>query len=134
MNGPAHALRRAWIAVGAAGVALLVFLSLTPDPVVLVDAANFDKAQHAAAYAVLTLWFAQLDDASAPPRRIAWALVSLGVVLEIAQLGIDAREFSIADMLANAAGVAVGCALAPPRLPSVLARLGRAAGARDAVR
>jgi VanZ family protein len=112
-------LRALWLALGWFGVALTIYLSLTPDaPDIGVE--QGDKLGHLLAYGTLMLWFAQL---SAHPRRrraTAGLLVALGVTLELAQGQTGWREFSYADMAANTAGVCLGWLLAPPRLPSLL--------------
>jgi hypothetical protein len=46
--------------------------------------------------------------------------VALGIALEFVQGWTDYRTFEVADMVADALGVAVGWALAPPRLPNFL--------------
>jgi VanZ family protein len=47
-------------------------------------------------------------------------MVALGIALEYAQRTTGYRSFDIADMVADAAGVAIGWLLAPPRLPNLL--------------
>jgi VanZ family protein len=123
MTANARRLEFAWRVVAAAGLVLLAALSLTPDPIALSDAPHVDKLQHLAAYAVLTWWLAQLEDAQLTRRRAAATLMLLGVLLELAQLGIATRELSFGDILANGAGVAIGTAVAPPRTRNVLAWL-----------
>ena len=121
----------AWRAIAALGVCALVWLSLTPDPLTLADLDDFEKLQHVAAYAVLAWWIGQLDDGRRV-RDAAATLLLLGVLLEIAQLGVERREFSSADIAANAIGIAIGSFLAPPRGPRVLATIrARRARARD---
>ncbi len=112
-------LRQGWWAVGWLGVGATIYLSLMHNPPTLgVD--DGDKLQHVAAYAVLMLWFAQLTVLRRRRQGLAVALVALGVALEFAQLATGYRDFSWADMAANATGVAMGWVLAPPRLPNLL--------------
>jgi VanZ family protein len=125
-------LRLAWWAVGWFGVGLVIYLSLMHGPPEL-RVPEGDKIQHMAAYAVLTLWFAQL---SANPRHrlaTAMALIGLGVALEFVQRTTDYREFSYGDMLADALGVMLGGWLAPPRMPNLLLRAERLLVRGDAV-
>ena len=122
-------VRRAWWAVAWFGIGLLLYLSLMPNPPSL-DVAEGDKFQHIAAYATLMLWFAQMLPERGKRLRTAAALVGLGIALEFAQGATGYREFSVADMLANAIGVAVGWLLGPPRLPDLLALATRAAAHR----
>ena len=119
-------MRRAWWAVGWFGVGLCIYLSLMHNPPTL-DVVEGDKLQHIAAYAVLMGWFAQLTSAPRERRLTALALLGLGVAIEFAQLASGYREFSVADMGADAAGIAVGWLLAPPRLPNLLRHAQRVA-------
>ena len=111
--------RSVWQAIGALLVALVVYLSLTPDPITL-PGADGDKSGHVLAYATLMFWFAQLD--ARLRRRIGWAttFVAMGIALEFVQRAIGYRSFEVLDMLAGACGVAVGWLAAPPRLPNLL--------------
>ncbi|MEO8134798.1 MAG: VanZ family protein [Betaproteobacteria bacterium] len=118
-DGIALLVRRAWWAVGWFGVALCIYLTLMPSPPTL-NVAEGDKLQHIAAYVALMFWFVQLTADLRTRRRTALALVGLGVALEFAQLATSYREFSVADMAADAVGVALGWLLAPPRLPNFL--------------
>jgi len=118
---PPAALRAAWRVVGWFGVALLIWLSLTPSPPTVGDLPHLDKLEHLLAYALLMLWFAQLRLTN-PQRAItAAALLALGIALEFAQASGGVREFSIADMIADLAGIALGWFAAPPRGPDLLA-------------
>jgi len=114
-----HAVARAWVGVGWFGVALLVYLSLTPTPPEI-PLEHGDKIGHVAAYAMLMLWWTQLY---LTPKRafIAAALLALGVALEFVQGWTGYRNFEYADMGADLAGILLGWTLAPPRLPNLLA-------------
>ena len=103
-------IRRAWLAGGAGFVALVIYLSLTPNPVPVPSVGPF-KAGHIAAYTWLMLWFAQVYRG---PRRgaIAIGLALMGVVLEYLQDFTGHRTFSYTDMRDNAIGVAIGFTLA----------------------
>ena len=123
METPSHQpLRfvRVWRTCGAALIVLVVYLSLTPDPV-SVPGPNGDKVGHLLAYAVLMGWFAQIDRGRM--ERVLWAIffVALGVGLEFVQGLTDYRTFDIFDMAGDAVGVAVGWLAAPPRVPKLLA-------------
>lgn len=113
------ALRHAWLALGWAGVAAIVYLSLMPNPPEL-GVEQGDKLEHVAAYGCLMFWFAQVFVARSSRWTVALALVALGVALEFAQRATGYRMFSVADMAADALGVLVGVWLAPPRTPSLL--------------
>ena len=51
---------RIWIAAGWIIVALILYLSLTPQPPEPLTFDNADKLEHAFAYAVLSFWFCLL--------------------------------------------------------------------------
>jgi len=116
---PPQVLKQAWRAVGWLGVAAAIYLSLMRDPPTL-HVEQGDKLEHTAAYCMLMLWFAQLATTRGQRFAIAAALVGLGVALEYCQLAIGYRDFSYADMVADALGVGVGLLLAPPRGPNLL--------------
>ena len=116
-------LRRFWIAVGWFGVALLIYLSLTPQPPEI-PVEQGDKIGHILAYATLTYWWAQL---LVTTRRRCWlaaALLALGVAIEYVQGWTGWRSFDYYDMLADAVGIALGWAIAWPRTPDWLALFG----------
>ena len=102
--------RRAGLALGWAGVAAVIYLSLTPAPP-RVDVEGGDKLGHLLAYGTLTYWFCQFYIHKA---RLAYALgfVAMGVALEFAQRATGYRSFEVADMVANALGVAAGWGMA----------------------
>lgn len=116
-------LRAAWTAVAWLLVAAIVYLSVTPrPPEIPLD--EGDKYGHLLAYGSAMLWFAQLY---AGRRRwvAAVGLVALGVALEYVQRWTGYRSFDLWDMAADAAGVMIGLAAAPPRLPNLLFALER---------
>jgi VanZ family protein len=115
----AVAVRRVWRAVGFGLVALVIWLSLTPQPIEI-PVENGDKLGHLAAYATLMFWFAQLD--ARHRMRLAYAIgfVLLGVGLEFAQRLTDYRTFEVADMGADAVGVLFAWVASPPRGPDVI--------------
>lgn len=117
-------LTRAWIAVGWAGVVGVIVLSLIPSPPELIPVEHGDKAEHVLAYGTLMFWFAQIY-VRQPSRMVAAVLlVALGIGLEYVQGWTGWREFSHADMAADAVGVALGWLLAPPRTRNMLTLAG----------
>ena len=112
--------RRAWAIVGWIGVVIVVYFSLKPHPPEL-GIEQGDKIQHFAAYGGMMLWWVQLAATRAARIRTAAWLIALGIALEIAQSFTGYREASVLDACANSAGVLLGWALAPPRLPDFLA-------------
>jgi hypothetical protein len=126
----ASALRRAWRIVGWLGVAAVIYLSLTSHPPTFTDYSQEDKIGHALAYSSLMLWFAQIHLATAGRARNALGLLALGIGLEFVQGWMGNRTFSLADMGADAAGVALGWLAAPPRGPDLFSHLGQALAQR----
>jgi len=103
--------RRAGLALGWAWVALIIYLSVTPSPP-HIDVEHSDKAGHLFLYAVPAFWFTALHAAKRLQLLSCAALIALGIALEFVQRGLGYRSFEIADMVADAAGVAAGYALA----------------------
>jgi len=112
-------LRHAWLGVGWCGVVGVIVLSLIPNPPDLVPVEQGDKIEHIAAYGMLMFWFAQVYAARGTRGLIAGLLVALGVALEYVQGWTGWREFSYADMAADATGVALGWLIAT-RTPNLL--------------
>ena len=119
----ASTLSRLWRGVGWFGVVLLLYLSLTPAPPEI-HVENGDKIGHLLAYGTLMSWWGQLVVGF--PRRLLLAagLALLGVALEFVQGWSGWRTFDTHDMLANAAGVALGWLLVA-LMPNVIGLLGR---------
>jgi hypothetical protein len=111
-------LRFVWLLIGWGMVLLVVYFSLTPQLPPL-GVQLWDKANHAAAYCLLMLWFAQLRWRRLP---LALGLLALGGGLELAQGLTGHRQASGLDLLANAIGIAAGWLLARA-LPNPLQRL-----------
>jgi len=114
-------LRSAWLGLGWLGVAGVVVLSLIPSPPQL-GVEHGDKFGHTAAYALLMWWFTQAWLRRERRALTAVSLLALGVAIEFAQGWSGLRDFSVADMGADAFGIALGWLLAPPRAPNLLQR------------
>ena len=90
-------------------LALLVatLFMLTPQPVPLPEALWGDKLAHLATFLLLAF----LVDASWPERGFdlpKWGfLLGYGVLIELLQMQVPNRVFSLGDLVANAAGVAL---------------------------
>ncbi len=117
-------LRFLWLAIGYALVMLVVFLSLTSDPVSLdMDFPNQDKLFHALAYFALMAWFSQIYHDRFQRNMIALVFIFMGVTLEYLQ-GFDPnRYFEFADMVANSVGVALGFAVALTGAKNILLKV-----------
>ncbi|NIP73665.1 MAG: hypothetical protein GWO16_11840 [Gammaproteobacteria bacterium] len=122
---PALRHRVLWQIIGAALVALVVGLTLSPTPpadlTAMIDWG--DKAGHAAAYLVLMGWYAQLYHPPGARLAVAGALMALGFGLELIQGQIAGRSFELADAAANGAGVLLAWWLTRGRLANLLAGL-----------
>lgn len=124
MNGaPVLRLRPLWLAVGWALMVAVVVLSLLPQPPPTLPGWDWDKANHATAYAVQMFWFAQLYPCGR--GRLAWAvaLAGLGLGLEVLQGLGGARQYDLHDMLANLIGVALGWVVATTPAGRLLERV-----------
>jgi VanZ family protein len=110
---PALKLRKVWLAMGYSLVALIVFLSLTSNPVDTgLDFPLQDKLFHALAYFSLMFWFAQIYHERVKRNVLAVMFILLGVLLEYLQGFNPVRYYEFADMMANTAGVVSGLLLA----------------------
>ena len=113
-------VRWLWLALGWSLVLLVVFLSLAPISVDIVPVEQGDKLEHIIAYGTLMAWFACLYAARGVRVGYAVGFIALGVILEFLQRETGYRDFELLDMVADAAGVLLGWALAPPRMPNYL--------------
>lgn len=99
-------MRRLWQAVLVISVAAILFLATTSSSYPIPSAAN-DKVNHIIAFFELTI-----------VTRLAWprlsaywyvpALLGFGFALELVQATLPYRTFSMADVLADATGIAIG--------------------------
>jgi VanZ family protein len=104
-------LRRLWIAANAVLVILIIVASLTPSPVVLTESLS-DKYAHFIAYFALSLSGSAIA-APAGLWKVMLRCLLLGASLEIAQsLLTEHRTADIADLAANAAGIALAWLIA----------------------
>jgi VanZ family protein len=108
-----------WLALGWVWVAYVLYVSLIPEPPGP-DGPWWDKIGHTLAYTFLMLWFAQLYVAGRTKLWIALALIGFGIAIEFAQEQTGYRHFEVADMGADAIGVALGWLLGQTPLAQVL--------------
>ena len=99
-----------WLALGWVWIAYVIYLSLIPEPPGM-DGPWWDKIGHSMAYAALMLWFTQLYRSRVKKCWVALGLVALGIAIEFAQEQTGYRHFEVADMVADALGVAIGLLL-----------------------
>jgi VanZ family protein len=87
----------------------IAYLSLSPAPAI---SAGNDKIGHLIAYAVLMLNIGTITKYGSKQFFIGVATALLyGVIMEFGQYYVPNRTFSVADMFANGAGVAIGASL-----------------------
>ena len=103
-----HKLRKAWFALGVLWIAVVVYLSLIPNPPETVRFPGVDKLQHALAYGLLMLWFCQMYVHRQQRLVVTALLIALGIAVEFLQEMTGYRYFEFTDMLANAVGVMLG--------------------------
>lgn len=102
---------RYWALFGLVMTLVVVYLTLEAPSGRISRLAHLDKAYHFGAFVCLTLWFAALVE-----RRGYWAvaiaMLMLGVLIEIVQhLMALGRSAEFLDVVADAAGIAVGMLL-----------------------
>ena len=122
--GPDLKLRFLWLTIGYALVVLVVYLSLTSNPVDMGLSFPYeDKAYHAFAYFILMAWFAQIYHDKFQRNMIALIFVFMGVLLEYIQSFDPNRTAEFGDMIANATGVAIGFYLALTNVKNTLLKI-----------
>lgn len=117
-------IRSLWLIVGCTLLFIIVYLSLAPVATQAV-ATHSDKLGHVLAYAALMSWFASLYAGPSSRFKFALGFVAIGIALEFVQRWTGYRTFDVADMVANAIGVAAGWLCAPPRMPNYLQGLAK---------
>jgi len=121
---PALKLRKVWLAMGYSLVALVVFLSLTSNPVDTgLDFPLQDKFFHALAYFTLMFWFAQIYHERGKRNVFAVMFILMGILLEYLQGFNPVRYYEFSDMIANSTGVVLGLLLALTGAKNLLVRV-----------
>lgn len=118
--------RRTWLVLGWIAVAVALVLNLMPSA--FAPTVVNDKFEHTLGYVLLTLWFC-----GTLPRSRFWlvavGLLVMGIGVEILQDAMRwGRQADVRDVVADAAGIAIGLALAltvlaewPRRVEALLA-------------
>jgi len=124
---PELKLRFLWIATGYVLVVLVVFLSLTSNPVDTGLSFPYeDKLYHAFAYFTLMFWFSQIYHDSFQRNMIAVVFIFMGFTLEYLQ-SFDPKRFAeLGDMVANTAGVVLGLLMALSGAKNILLKIEKA--------
>ena len=121
---PELKLRFLWIATGYMLVALVLFLSLTSNPIDTGMRFPYeDKLYHAFAYFTLMFWFSQIYHDSSQRKMIAVMLIFMGIMLEYLQSFDPKRTAEFGDMVANTSGVVLGFLLALSGAKNILLKI-----------
>ncbi|MDH4189015.1 MAG: VanZ family protein [Betaproteobacteria bacterium] len=127
-RSPALRWRATWLALGWLLLLAIVGLSLAPRPP-QIDLPQGDKLGHAVAYGAAMWWFCQIYRSGRARAGYAIGFVALGIAIEFAQRATGYRSYEELDMLADAAGVALGWVIARfeggrlfARIEAILAR------------
>ncbi len=113
--------KRFWIVCGACFLILVIYLSVTPQPLNVPKWHAFNIG-HMSAYAWLMFWFSQIYRRPAQRATLGIGFVALGIGLEYVQAMIG-RDFAYTDMRDDAIGVAIGAILVLTPLGGTLAML-----------
>jgi len=117
-------LRFLWLSIGYALILLVVFLSLTSNPVDTGLSFPYeDKVYHAFAYFVMMFWFAQIYHDKTQRNMIAIMFIAMGLTLEYLQSFDPKRMAEFGDMVANTTGVALGFSLAITNAKNILLKV-----------
>ena len=99
---------RIWLAALVLGLVASVVICLVPLPRLAASMHHLDKLEHALGYALLAAWAAMLFATRRGLMLAAAGLVAWGVGIEGLQALVPWRSASLADVVANVVGVAVG--------------------------
>ena len=114
---------RLWLALWAAMIVAVIVLSLMPKPPIP-PTLTIGKLDHGIAYFALAAMAVQLYARRRAHIVAAFALVMLGIALELAQGYLTTyRSMSAYDAVIDALGVAIGLAIAWTRQATRLQRL-----------
>lgn len=102
---------RAWLGAWLLLVAMVIALSLLPQPPLPPLPSGTDKLEHFIAYFVLCAGAVQVFATRNMQLSIGAALIALGALLELAQANLTVtRMMDVHDAVANAVGVLAGLA------------------------
>ncbi len=110
--------QRYWQTIGWLALATVTAMTLIPSPPTVTIIHLSDKALHFLAYGALSFWFYQTFRIH--PALIAAGLAGWGILLEFLQGMGTARQFEIADMIANGCGVLFGLLSALTPLKNII--------------
>ena len=115
-----------WLVIGYALLAVIVYLSLTSDPIEIDLGIDYlDKLMHTLAYFTLMFWFAQIYHVRTQLVMFAVAFICVGMLMEFIQSFDPARYAEFEDMIANTLGVVIAVLLARSELKNLLLKFER---------
>ncbi|MEM1263427.1 MAG: VanZ family protein [Pseudomonadota bacterium] len=97
-----------WFGGGALLCTYIIYAALTPITL-FVPTTLWDKASHAVAFFVLTVWFSALV-ARRHMGRLVIGMIVLGIAIEVAQSFIPSRHPDVLDIVADVIGITAGYA------------------------
>ena len=113
-------MKKVWLTMGWFSVCLLVYQSLTPTPLELMEFPFSDKLKHFMAYAWIMLWFGFIYPLGKKYLLLGLSLILLGATLELLQGASGYRSMEVLDASSNVLGVFFGWLLACTRISSAL--------------
>lgn len=124
MNFQPRPLRHLWLwrSLGRALILGALAVALLPAPPGIGSVFQGDKLAHAAAFALLMLWYAQIYATPRDRWRCAAGLTTFGLAIELLQGLLPYRSADIWDLAADCLGVGLGLVLARTRLGDLLSR------------
>lgn len=99
---------RIWLGAWVLGLVASVVICLVPLPRLAASMDHLDKLEHALGYALLAGWAAMLFATLRGLMFAAVGLIAWGIGIEGLQALVPWRSASLADVVANGVGVAVG--------------------------
>ncbi len=125
-TNPRLRYRWLWLLIGYGLIVLVVYLSLTSDPVQVDTGLPYqDKLLHLLAYFSISFWFMQLYHIKQHVFFWLAFFLGLGLLMEYLQGFDPARYGEAGDMVANALGVVAAMLLSRTRLKFMLVGLER---------
>ena len=112
---------KVWFSLGLFWVLVITSISLYPRPPDLSSITFGDKIVHCLSYFWLMIWFLQIVKIKAQ-LVTAFAIIALGVMIEVLQGLSGYRTFDFYDMLANSAGVLIAWKLKNTEMVNLISK------------
>jgi VanZ family protein len=98
---------RAWLVAGVTLLLVGLVLALSPVPPPIVPLSVNDKLIHASGFVIFMLWFGGIFKARLAPL-VVLGLSAYGLLIEMLQSLVPARQAEVLDLVADVAGVLLG--------------------------